>query len=134
MAVAARDRESGAGVARRWGVGVSVDAMAGTSARVEARRRAREARARRLEVLREHEKQVARLVGVFYEHDEFRRRHEYASAAAVAELLRLGESVEDVAALLGVDPGRVRTLKVLARNRTGDTGSGPLWPAVPGSG
>lgn len=65
--------------------------------------------------MREHENQVNRLAGVFYEHEEFRRRHECASAAAVAELLRLGEPVEEVAALLGVDAGRVRALKSLAQ-------------------
>ncbi|WP_433264922.1 hypothetical protein ACQPZF_36480 [Actinosynnema sp. CS-041913] len=89
--------------------------MSGTSARVEARRRARLAQARRREVLREHEKRVRRWADAFYEHEEFRARHERACAACVAELLGLGESVDGVAALLGVDVGRVRALKALAR-------------------
>ncbi|MEU4806419.1 hypothetical protein [Actinosynnema sp. NPDC023587] len=58
-----------------------------------------------------------RLSEVFYEHEEFRRRHERASAVAVAGLLRLGEPVGDVAALLGVDVGRVRALKSLAQQQ-----------------
>ncbi|WP_433270644.1 hypothetical protein ACQPZF_10355 [Actinosynnema sp. CS-041913] len=89
--------------------------MSGTSARVEARRRARLAQARRREALREHEKRVRRWADAFYEHEEFRARHERACAACVAELLGLGESIDGVAALLGVDVGRVRALKALTR-------------------
>ncbi|XVV02674.1 hypothetical protein ACQPW3_35785 [Actinosynnema sp. CA-248983] len=88
--------------------------MASTSARVAARERARLARGRRQEVLRERENRIGRLVELFYEHEELRRRHEVASAAPVVELLALGESVGEVASLLGVSVGRVRVLKALA--------------------
>lgn len=88
--------------------------MSSTSAKVAARERARLARGRRQEAVRERENRIGRLAEVFYEQDELRRRHEVASASAVLELLALGEPVGAVASLLGVGVGRVRVLKALA--------------------
>lgn len=110
-------REVGAIVWVAGGSGSYGRGMSSTSAKVAARERARLARGRRQEAVRERENRIGRLAELFYQHEELRRRHELASAAPVAELLALGESVGAVASLLGVGVGRVRALKALA----GDT-------------
>jgi hypothetical protein len=116
-----------------------LDTMPGqtTSARVAARRRALEVKARRQAAAAEREERICGLLTRYFEARDHAARHDHDAAVAVRELQQLLGTAAETAALCGITAAAVRAVTASPQTAAGtgpDTAGGVKDSSRPQSG
>jgi hypothetical protein len=101
-----------------------------SSARVAARRRAREVSARRKAEAEAREERICALLARYFESAENAARYQARAAAAVGDLLQVAGTITDVAALCGISVSVVRNLASIAAAEEQDEHAGDVPQAA----